>query len=97
MASATFVEVVPDPLQLNKYVGLVEDSGSGAIATFMGVTRDNFDGKKVLSLSYEAYVPMAEKEMEVSACNRGQSVTDFSQGSSSLLFCNSTGNLQESA
>ncbi|EIE19675.1 Molybdopterin biosynthesis MoaE [Coccomyxa subellipsoidea C-169] len=60
-----FVEVLPDPLELNKYVGFVEDNGSGAIATFMGVTRDNFDGKKVLSLSYEAYVPMAEKEMQV--------------------------------
>jgi molybdopterin synthase catalytic subunit len=75
MASTTFVEVLPDPLQLNKYVGLVEDSGAGALATFMGVTRDNFDGKRVLSLSYEAYVPMAEKEMQVSACTSGQILT----------------------
>lgn len=67
MDSSVFVEVTPDPLQITKYVGLVEDNGSGAIATFMGVTRDNFDGKRVLSLSYEAYIPMAEKEMQVSA------------------------------
>lgn len=59
-----FVEVNPDPLEITKYVGIVEDSGSGAIATFTGVTRDNFDGKRVLSLSYEAYIPMAEKEMQ---------------------------------
>ena len=70
MDSSLFVEVIPDPLQITKYVGLVEDSGSGAIATFMGVTRDNFDGKRVLSLSYEAYVPMAEKEMQVSTLSQ---------------------------
>ena len=28
-----------------------------------GTTRDNFDGKKVTKLSYEGYVPMAEKEL----------------------------------
>ena len=30
----------------------------------IGTTRDNFDGKKVLKLEYEAYSPMAEKEMK---------------------------------
>lgn len=39
------------------------DSGIGAVASFFGVTRDNFDGKKVLSLHYEAYDEMALKEM----------------------------------
>ncbi len=105
MASTMFVEVLPDPLELNKYVGFVEDNGSGAIATFMGVTRDNFDGKKVLSLSYEAYVPMAEKEMQVSACKSRQNSTipmsheSFISTTFSLLErCgNSTGNLQKSA
>ena len=29
----------------------------------MGITRDNFKGKKVEKLSYEGYVPMAEKEL----------------------------------
>ena len=29
-----------------------------------GVTRDNFEGKKVIQLEYEAYKPMAEKEMQ---------------------------------
>lgn len=70
MDSSVFVEVIPDALQITKYVGLVEDNGSGAITTFMGVTRDNFDGKRVLSLSYEAYIPMAEKEMQVSTLDQ---------------------------
>ena len=44
-------------------VSFVGDPGCGGIATFLGVTRDNFDGKKVKLLSYEAYIPMAEAEM----------------------------------
>jgi molybdopterin synthase catalytic subunit len=42
---------------------MVSDSKAGAISTFMGVTRDNFHGKKVVKLEYEAYEPMAVKEL----------------------------------
>ena len=35
----------------------------GAISTFSGTTRNNFNGKVVTSLSYEGYVPMAIKEL----------------------------------
>ena len=28
-----------------------------------GLTREDFDNKKVVQLEYEAYIPMAEKEM----------------------------------
>lgn len=35
----------------------------GAVSTFIGITRNNFQGKIVKKLSYECYVPMAEKEM----------------------------------
>lgn len=35
----------------------------GAISSFAGITRDNFQGKQVNHLSYEGYVPMAEKEL----------------------------------
>ena len=35
----------------------------GAISSFAGITRDNFSGKKVMRLSYEGYIPMAEKEL----------------------------------
>jgi len=37
--------------------------GSGAVSTFVGITRDNFQGKRVLRLEYEGYIPMAEKEL----------------------------------
>ena len=33
--------------------------GAGAILTFSGATRDNFGGRRVTGLSYEAYQPMA--------------------------------------
>ncbi|MGH9799163.1 MAG: molybdenum cofactor biosynthesis protein MoaE, partial [Blastocatellia bacterium] len=37
--------------------------GAGAVVTFDGVVRDNNDGRKVLTLDYDAYPPMAVKEM----------------------------------
>lgn len=65
MEGCSFVEISADGLDVSKYARMVGDDGAGAIATFMGVTRDNFNGKKVLQLTYEAYVPMAEREMKV--------------------------------
>lgn len=49
----------------HRYIAAVEDPTAGAIATFLGVTRDNFHGKRVVQLQYEAYVPMARKVMLV--------------------------------
>ena len=40
------------------------DPSCGAVATFVGVTRNNFNGKIVKKLSYEGYTPMAEKELK---------------------------------
>jgi molybdopterin synthase catalytic subunit len=37
--------------------------GAGAVVTFDGVVRDNTKGRRVASLQYEAYEPMAVKEM----------------------------------
>jgi len=46
------------------YRFVVKNSGgSGAVSTFVGITRDTFQNKRVLKLSYEGYVPMAEKEL----------------------------------
>lgn len=36
----------------------------GAVSMFIGTTRDNFDGKVVLKLEYEAYESMAKKKMK---------------------------------
>ena len=60
------IKVVADgtALDLNRLMQLVGNPGAGAIATFVGVTRDNFQGKAVVRLEYEGYVPMAEKVMQ---------------------------------
>ncbi|KAI4305889.1 hypothetical protein L6164_029221 [Bauhinia variegata] len=57
----TLVEILEDlnPIDVAKYMNYVSAPQAGAIATFSGTTRDTFDGKTVLELKYEAYVPMA--------------------------------------
>eukprot|EP01122_Echinamoeba_exundans_P016486 TRINITY_DN8369_c0_g1_i1.p1 TRINITY_DN8369_c0_g1~~TRINITY_DN8369_c0_g1_i1.p1 ORF type:complete len:195 (-),score=32.83 TRINITY_DN8369_c0_g1_i1:161-745(-) len=57
------VKVVEETLDLNLIANEVASTAAGAIATFSGTTRDHHNGKRVLKLEYEAYVPMAEKEM----------------------------------
>jgi molybdopterin synthase catalytic subunit len=42
-----------------------QDTSCGAVANFVGITRDYFQGKKVVKLSYEGYVPMAKKELRL--------------------------------
>ncbi len=63
--STSYVEISPDPLQLTKYTAWTTDPGAGAVATFSGITRNNWQGKEVVMLEYEAYVPMALKKLEV--------------------------------
>lgn len=48
-----------NPIDVAKYMNFVSAPQAGAIATFSGTTRDTFEGKAVLELRYEAYVPMA--------------------------------------
>ncbi|GAA5956428.1 hypothetical protein JCM3765_005659 [Sporobolomyces pararoseus] len=41
----------------------VRSSKSGAVVSFVGYTRDNFQGRQVSHLVYESYVPLALKTM----------------------------------
>lgn len=59
-----FVEVRGDGLDLQKYVDFVSSDDAGAVATFSGVTRNDFRGKAVIKLEYEAYVPMAVAKLK---------------------------------
>lgn len=61
---AVFVEVTDQPLHLQTLVDKVASERAGAIATFSGVTRNNFEGQTVEKLEYEAYIPMAQKKLE---------------------------------
>lgn len=60
---AWLVEITEEPLKLSRYVEAVRDARAGAIATFSGTTRDNFEGRPVLRLEYEAYEPMAGRQI----------------------------------
>src|SRR5438046_9242143 len=55
--------VTNQPIDLNELVRFVTDPEAGAIATFIGTTRNNNEGRKVIALDYEAYPEMAEKEL----------------------------------
>jgi molybdopterin synthase catalytic subunit len=58
-----FIRVSENLPSLKECTEFVNDPSCGAISTFIGTTRDDFQGKKVTKLSYEGYVPMAEKEL----------------------------------
>lgn len=61
----TRVFVTPDPIDAAALSSFVADDAAGAIATFVGTTRDSFQGKRTLRLEYEAYEPMAIKALQV--------------------------------
>ena len=51
------------PLDLDAVVAEVATPAAGAIATFVGTTRDHSRGRPVTHLEYDAYPEMAEAEM----------------------------------
>lgn len=65
----SIVKLQQDKLNFDEILDLIVSPSCGAICTFIGTTRDNFENKKVVKLEYEAYEPMALKEMR-NVCNR---------------------------
>jgi molybdopterin synthase catalytic subunit len=56
-----------DPLDRTLFRKAVDDPGFGAILVFEGVARDNFEGRGVSGLEYEAYAAMAIPQMKAIA------------------------------
>lgn len=52
------------PLDPGTLLGEARRDRDGGLAVFVGVVRDNADGRSVTEMEYEAYEPMAEREME---------------------------------
>ncbi len=52
------------PLDVASVVAKVEGPAMGGIVTFVGAVRDEARGRSIRHLEYEAYPPMAEREME---------------------------------
>ena len=55
--------VTNQPIDLNELVRYVADPEAGAIVPFIGTTRNNNEGRKVIALDYDGYPEMAEKEL----------------------------------
>lgn len=52
-----------EPLALEPLIASVSGPQRGGLATFTGLVRDHFEGRPVTHLEYEAYEPMALREM----------------------------------
>lgn len=48
-----------DPAELNRSL---RDDAAGALVEFVGIVRDNHQGRSVTGLDYEAYEPLATRE-----------------------------------
>ncbi len=58
------IELTESPLNPEAISSNVRKDTNGAVVTFLGTTRNNFQGKRVLSLEYEAFDEMALKKMD---------------------------------
>jgi molybdopterin synthase catalytic subunit len=61
------VAIQEEPLELAPLVRLVERPEAGAVATFSGNVRVQNRGRRVEYLEYDAYRPMAEKQLRAIA------------------------------
>lgn len=64
MISLALFWVTKDEVDINDCIKNVVRPEAGAISTFIGIAREFTKGKQTLHLEYEAYVPMAVKQLE---------------------------------
>jgi molybdopterin synthase catalytic subunit len=57
------VEVTRTPIDLPALLARIGDPGAGAVLSFVGAVRNQKQGRRVLRIDYEAYEPMALKEL----------------------------------
>ena len=58
------IDLTHQPLDPERVTDQVRRDTNGAVVTFLGTTRDNFEGKRVVVLEYEAFPEMAVKKLE---------------------------------
>lgn len=56
-------EVTTRPISADEVVSRLSDPEVGAVTVFVGVVRNNTDGRRTLHLEYEAYPEMAEQTL----------------------------------
>ncbi|GAA6019049.1 hypothetical protein JCM10207_006300 [Rhodosporidiobolus poonsookiae] len=62
-AEGDFAWLTDRPLDPARIEASVRSEKDGAVVTFVGYTRDNFQGRTVTHLTYESYVPLALKTL----------------------------------
>lgn len=73
MTEDDIIRITADPIDVTQLMSRVRRSTSGALASFVGVVRDHHEGRSVHHLVYQAYPPMAEREMaRIAAEARGR-------------------------
>lgn len=58
------IQLTYQQLDSEKTTALVRKDSNGAVVTFLGTTRDSFEGRQVITLEYEAFEEMAVKKLE---------------------------------
>ena len=58
------IVITHQELNPEEFTNRVRSDTSGAVVTFLGTTRDTFEGKRVIRLEYEAYEDMAYRKLE---------------------------------
>ena len=62
-AGVRHVAIVEMPIDVQRLTSHVEHAGVGAVSIFLGTVRNFNDGRDVTGIDYEAYQPMAEREL----------------------------------
>jgi molybdopterin synthase catalytic subunit len=60
----TSIKITSEKLDLEECYRFVADNSCGGISAFIGVVRNDTQGKKVTQLDFSSYKPMAIKEMQ---------------------------------
>lgn len=60
----TDFQIVNEAIDIQCVIQSVTDRNAGAITTFIGTVREMTKDKKTIYLKYEAYIPMALKQLE---------------------------------
>lgn len=64
MTRPVFSEITERHLRLEELVDLVAaGSANGAVTSFLGVVRDQHEGRRVVGVTYDGFKPLAEKTL----------------------------------
>ena len=58
------ITITESELDVQSFTDSVHGDENGAVNAFLGVTRNSTDGRAVIKLEYECYLPMAQKKLE---------------------------------